>query len=54
VMALLPRDAGDGVAESCWQWHYRGDISDGVMSLLSHADDGIADSMSSMAQCRYR
>jgi hypothetical protein len=41
----LPSYTGDGAAKSCWRCSCRDDISCGMMSLSSHAGDGVTESM---------
>ncbi len=36
--------------ESCWRWCYRGNVSYGAMSLLSHASDGVVEAMALLRQ----
>jgi hypothetical protein len=49
VRVKPPSHAGDSAAESCRCWCYRGNIGHDAISLLSHADDGAAESFS---RCR--
>jgi hypothetical protein len=41
------------LSSQCCQWHYRGNVARGVMSLPSHIGDGIAESLP-IARCRCR
>jgi hypothetical protein len=61
----LPSLTGNGITEatlsvhdvaigSCWWWRCRGDVGRGVISLSSHAGDGVAKVTLAMAWCRYR
>jgi hypothetical protein len=47
---IVGRGSTRQAPESCWRWCYRGNVSYGAMSLLSHASDGVVEAMALLRQ----